>query len=130
MKSIKIVVPIPKLNPNNNFAGWAAKAAQKKQDREAATIESQVAVADLDDWKAYGFPWRLATVSVTWFHPTKNHRDRDNIIASMKSTIDGIRASGMLIDDDELVWESPNRETDAGNPRVEITITKGEEDGG
>lgn len=124
MNSIVITVPIPKLNPNNNFAGWAAKAAQKKHDREMATMEAQVAVAELDDWKSYGFPWTVATIGVHWFHSTSNHRDRDNIIASLKNVIDGIRLAGVLTDDDELIWCSPVRLTDSENPRVEIVLER------
>ena len=120
--SITITVPIPKSNPNSNFAGWAAKAAQKKQDRETARQEAMIAVAELEDWKAYGFPWKSATVGVHWFHKTANHKDRDNIIASLKHTIDGIKRAGLLVDDNDLTWCSPVRLTDKDNPRVEIVI--------
>ena len=120
--SITITVPIPKNNPNNQFSGWRAKSVHKKQDREVATIEAQCAVAELDDWKSYGFPWEHATVSVKWYHPTDNHRDRDNIIASLKHSIDGIKRAGLLVDDNELHWSSPERLTDRENPRVEVTL--------
>ena len=122
--SITITVPIPKSNPNSNFAGWAAKAAQKKQDRETAKQEAMIAVAELGDWQAYGFPWKFASVGVHWYHKTSNHKDRDNIISSLKHTIDGIRLAGILVDDDELTWCSPVRLTDKSNPRVEIVIER------
>jgi len=124
MPEIIITVPIPKLNPNNDFAGWAAKSAQKKQDREIAIVEAQVAVAELEDWKLFGFPWVSAIVGIHWFHPTENHRDPDNIIASLKPTIDGIKRAGLLVDDNELTWCSPVRLTDKSNPRVEIVLEK------
>lgn len=119
---ITITVPIPAFNPNNNFAGWAAKAAQKKQDREKATEEAMCAVAELPDWRGMGFPWKTATVSVRWFHPSAAHRDRDNIISSLKPTIDGIRRAGVLVNDDDLHFASPERLTDKENPRVEILL--------
>jgi len=123
--TITITVPIPRLDPNNNFAGWAAKAAHKKADRETAMEETMCAVTELGDWKPYGFPWKSATVGVKWYHKTTNHKDRDNIIACLKSTIDGIRRAGLLVDDDELHYSSPERLTDKSNPRVEITLLRG-----
>lgn len=120
MKSVTITVPIPhrSLSPNAR-AHWRTKAKHKKTARLTARIEVRDAVGT-------GKMWSAASVAVVWFAKTANglRMDHDNIIGSLKGTIDGIADAGLLADDRGVTWLPPRVEVDKLNPRIEITITK------
>lgn len=125
MRQITITVPIPPkfCNPNARSRNHHANAAHKKQAKEESRDAAYVAVGQLEDWRSYNFPWDFADWHITWFHPTDQLKDRDNIIAGLKSTLDGLTLSGVLADDKDLSDPTTSREVDRENPRVEITLT-------
>lgn len=114
--ALTITLPLPpkELNPNGR-THWRAKMKPKQVYRERAWLEC---VAQ----PGHAMGLQEATVGVRFYHRTKNHRDPDNIIASLKHAIDGIVRAGVLADDDRLTWLPVERLTDKDNPRVEITI--------
>lgn len=123
MDSISLVFPIPRKHCNpNSRSHWAAKAKHNSKTRHDAKLVTLSAISAIED--EIDAPWSAAKMRIKWFHPTNRHRDKDNIIASLKSTIDGIVDGGLLHDDNEVSLLPVERFTDRGNPRVEITVYK------
>ena len=94
MKTITLPWPPSKLNPNARVH-WAAKAKLAKQYRQACqflTLESGV---------KFSSPGRIK-IDVTFFPPDKRHRDSDNMIASIKSGLDGL-ADGLGVNDRQFL---------------------------
>ena len=114
--AVTITLPEPpkELNPNGRHH-WRAKLRPKQQYRETAKWCGMEMVGDRE-------PVEAAEVWITYYHRTANHRDRDNILASLKPAIDGLVDAGLLADDSDLTYRPIRRETDKGNPRVEVTI--------
>lgn len=119
MKSLSITVAIPdkKLSPNARIH-WAAKSKLTKAARREANAQC---LAALQGKRPPG--WLNAKVEVSAYFPTHNHRDPDNLIASLKATFDGIADSGVICNDKSLWPERPIIGKDARNPRVELVIT-------
>lgn len=67
--------------------------------------------------------WQYATIQIDYYHKTAAFMDRDNIIATLKSGIDGLTDAGVLADDRDVTYLPVRRFKDAKNPRVELTIT-------
>ena len=119
MKSVAITVGIPpaKLSPNARVH-WAVKSTLTKAARREAYAQCLVA---LGARRPPG--WLKARVEVVAYFPTHNHRDPDNLIASLKAYFDGIADSGVISNDKALWPERPIISKDARNPRVELVIT-------
>jgi crossover junction endodeoxyribonuclease RusA len=120
MTSITITLPIParKLSPNARVH-WAERA---NLTRHARAVAHLAALHALNLRRPPG--WLKARLEVKAFFKTRNFPDPDNFIASLKSSIDGIADSGIILDDKALWPERPVFRKDAENPRIEITITK------
>jgi hypothetical protein len=73
---------------------WAAyRAKQAMNDWEGAAGAGAVFTA-----------LRTATVTVQARYADRRRRDNDGLLACLKSAIDGIVDSGLLIDDDRLIY--------------------------
>lgn len=70
------------------------------------------------------FPWNSASVEIKWYHKTARFRDRQNIIATLKATIDGFEDAQVFRNDRDLGAPEVERLKDAKYQRVEITLTK------
>jgi crossover junction endodeoxyribonuclease RusA len=115
MVTVTLPLPPKELSPNSR-CHYMAKANKKKAYREyacAAVLEAG----------GGGQRWPAAKVAITYYHKTKRHKDRDNIIAEMKAAIDGIEDSGLVDNDRDLTYLPVVRRTDKNEPRVELTIT-------
>lgn len=114
---LRIAVPWPakQLDPNGRHH-WRAKLKPKQEARRAAWAECV-------RQPGHAMNLKHARVDVVAYHKTRNFRDRQNIIAILKHTIDGIEDAGVIENDTGLTWGPVLREKDAGNPRIEITIT-------
>jgi crossover junction endodeoxyribonuclease RusA len=120
MNSITITISLPPkgCRPNGSHGHWRAKSSAKKLYRKAchlATLEA-----------TQGHPpqrWLKASAQVSAYFPTARHMDPDNLIASLKAAFDGIADAGIVANDKGLWPLRPIISKDAGNPRVEITIT-------
>jgi len=119
MDQITIILPLPvrKLSPNARVH-WAEKAKLVRASRKVAAL---AALEALNLRRPPG--WLKAKMEVKAYFKTLTFPDPDNFIASLKSSIDGIADSGIILDDKALWPERPVFRKDAANPRIEITIT-------
>lgn len=118
---IKLPLPDPILNPNSR-AHWAPKAKAKKLYREAA-YWATVAAKRKAKPAPYLAGMEHANSQLIFHFKDRRLRDRDNLLASMKSAFDGIVDSGLLIDDAGLIhWPVIIAKPDKAQPRVIITI--------
>lgn len=62
----------------------------KKKARETAALVGKA-------FKPKSCPWDEATIHMTFYLPRQN--DRDNLIAWMKSSFDGLQDAGIIVDD-------------------------------
>jgi len=118
--TVEIGLPPKELDPNGRFS-WQAKIMPKKRYQEEAYIS---AILAMDKEKLETPKWDEAFVTIKYYHKTKNFRDTDNIIASMKAVIDGIVHSGLLADDNEIVYLPVQRFKDKENPGVKLVVKK------
>lgn len=115
-----VTLPLPpkQLSPNfRSRSHWSKTNAIKKyrEDAHAAAIHAKVRNK------------RLETASVQCIFYLKGGRGRkpdpDNLLASMKSAIDGLVDAKVFLGDQKLVHLPVIISEDAKNPRVEIHIT-------
>ena len=119
MNTLKIVLPFPAaaLNPNRRSGrSWQATADEKAEAVQMGKI------ATLDALK--GKRPVIATpvkFSITFYCPDRRRRDIDNLLASLKPSLDGI-AQATGIDDSVIEEMQLIKRYDLSNPRVEIDI--------
>ena len=115
---IKLTLPFPdaKLNPNNSKGThWASTA----KTRQAARIEAFALTL-----KAAGRGHRLTgdiPLSIVFVQPDKRHRDRDNLLAALKPSLDGV-ADALKINDANFEPVTISRAYGAKPGEVRITI--------
>lgn len=120
--TITITVPVPAeaLWPNKR-PHWATKARAVKKSRCVAHLASMHAMQESG---IYQKPkWTMAKAAITIYMRTAHKPDRDNVIAALKSTFDGIADAGIIANDAGLIPLPPTVLKDAKSPRVEITVT-------
>lgn len=117
--SIKITVGIPArvLSPNTR-CHWAMKAKATKSARIESWAATQIA---MDGMKGN---WIAAECQAYWYARDSRVRDRDNCLASLKATFDGLKDGGLLKDDSGLIHLPLRLFVDSKNPRVELFLTK------
>jgi Holliday junction resolvase RusA-like endonuclease len=108
---------LPPVEFSGNYRGhWTAryKAGEKVKNDVIALIREQ-------EWS--GPPLGTAIVTVAWGLPDRRRRDWDNLFASTKPILDGLKAAGVIKDDSVrdispvLIWYySP------GKPECRVTI--------
>lgn len=123
--TIVLSLPVKCLEPNStigSLGGRFMKAAAIKKLRRL-TREA------IEREQVETMPWSKVIVQVDFFHETKRRRDQDNAMGSLKAAYDGIVDSGLVADDDYEHMERgvPMFEIDTESPRVEITITRQED---
>lgn len=118
MTEVRVVLPLPprKLSPNAR-SHWAPKARATREYRARASMMAQVAMN-----RRPRPEWREASLLARWWFPDARRRDPDNLVAWLKSAIDGLRDARVLADDDRLVVLPPEVAIDRANPRVELVI--------
>ena len=126
-ESVTIVLPLPAkvLSPNctiGTMRGRFMKAAATKRYRRI-TREA------IENERIETLPWNMASVGASFYWKNKGRHDQDNASASLKAAYDGIVDAGLLEDDDykHMKREPPVFLVDKENPRVELTITRREE---
>ena len=117
--SIKITVGIPArvLSPNTR-CHWAMKAKATKSARIESWASTQIAMNGMKG------NWIAAECQVYWYARDSRVRDRDNCLASLKATFDGLKDGGLLKDDSGLIHLPLRLFVDSKNPRVELFLTK------
>ena len=117
-----IELPLPPQEIRPNWRGhWAAKARKVKEYRSRAKWAVITALADRGELLAE-LPIEQATVRVTMLNKTARKMDQDNLIASMKSAMDGLTDAGVWSDDRDVTILSPIRGKDKDNPRIIIEV--------
>jgi len=115
MMALDLPWPDRVLHPNAR-PHWAAKArAAKKARQEAAWAAKAVGIGSLEA--------SSLTVTAIFPPPDKRRRDRDGMLSSIKSYLDGL--SDVLGVDDSL-WDIRLRREEQrpiGNVRIEIEVT-------
>lgn len=124
--AIHLELPWPpsSLSPNTRHGHWASKSTAAKRYRDACCIATLEATRSAPAAKV---PMRVALE----FHPPPDHRkrDRDNLVARMKSGLDGV-AQALRIDDAQFVEVSARVGEPASSKllaRVSVAITVDEQ---
>lgn len=96
VKRITLPWPNRRLSPNTR-GNWQSKLEAKQQARNDGYLEARAAYSPDDDEPLSGdLQMRLV------FHPpTRRHYDQDNVLASLKSSLDGV-CQGLGIDDKQF----------------------------
>ena len=118
---VRLVLPLPpkELSPNARVH-WRVKAASTKQTR---LLAHSIAAGTLIAARRKAPGWKRAEVQITYSAKRRRWPDPDNLLASMKASIDGMTDAGLFADDRGLVHLPPVLALDRKSPRVEITIT-------
>lgn len=115
MNELRIKLPFPErvLNPNVHVSYWA-KHKPRQLARQAAFYLAKETGQTLDPAQRYRF-------QVIFYQPDHISRDLDNLLASMKSALDGL-CQGLGINDRQIV---PVPEWGPMTPggQVEVCIT-------
>lgn len=119
---MRLMLPLPPaaLSPNSRTC-WQAKARAVKKYREEAKI---VAWMNVREAAAFGFPWQAATIEAVFYFGKKRQRDRDNLLASMKSAIDGLADGGVVSNDSAFTFLPVVLLIDKSSPRAELIIRR------
>lgn len=118
-----ITIPMPpkELSPNGR-THWAKKARLVRAARTHAHV-----LALSCKHAGYGFPWSSATVTIEARFKTVRFQDFDNILASLKPSLDGFQDAGIVTDDNHFEIGKITRIKDKENPGITITIEKNED---
>jgi crossover junction endodeoxyribonuclease RusA len=118
MQRLRLVLPLPPkvLSPNAR-CHWGVKSRAVKAYRWAARIVA------MSEWDSTSDPLPEADIVCVFHFKDKRRRDRDNLLASMKSAFDGIADAGIVADDSSFRHEVQIGEPSA-DPHVEIIISE------
>ncbi len=123
-ESIVIVLPLPNKVLSANFTvggigGRMMKATATKKYRRL-TCEA------IRNEQIESLPWKIVTVSSSFFYKTKRRRDTDNAMYSLKAAYDGIVDAGVVEDDDyeHMIRNAPKFHYGDICPLVVLTITR------
>ena len=107
-------LPDPELNPNKRLH-WSKIA-------EAKRVAKEEAMALVYQQGKPTEPYAKAHITITWISKNKRRRDVDNLFASMKPYIDGLVASGLLVDDsaDVVSYALEYRLGDENSTRIDV----------
>lgn len=114
---IEIILPFPdpKLNPNRSKGThWAVTTKARKQARETAFWLTKAAVAG-------GQQLSGLSLGIVFVQPDRRARDRDNLLAALKPSLDGI-ADALGVNDSHFEPITLRREygKPPGAVRVEV----------
>lgn len=129
VNTVTITLPLPHrcLSPNARVH-YMVKSKHTKAYRTLArdtTMFDGMGVTSLRG----AWYWPSAKVQATFYFKDARRRDRDNMLASLKSAFDGIADAGLVANDADFTYLPVKIEKDAKRPRVELVITKGASDG-
>lgn len=117
--TVMVSLPARVVSPNSRVH-WAVRAKAVKKQRIEAWASAQVAMGEAGENGA----WREATCQVHWYARDARRRDKDNALASLKATFDGLVDAGLLHDDSALTHLPLIFLIDAKNPRIELILKR------
>ena len=123
--TVTVGIPARTLSPNAR-CHWAVKAKANKRSTEEAWAACQIAMHEANEKGG----WTEATCQVHWFARDNRRRDKDNCLASLKPTFDGLVDGGLLKDDSALTHLPLVLLVDTRNPRVELHLKRWEDKDG
>jgi len=100
MKLVTVTLPFPdmRLNPNKSKGThWAATSGLRKKAKHVGHILGLEA-AHKAGWEAHG---QDVPLRITFEMPDRRWRDRDNLLAALKPSLDGI-ACALGVDDSQF----------------------------
>lgn len=120
-EALTVIVGLPSrvVSPNSRVH-WAVRAKAVKKQRIESWAAAQVAMGEVDEKGA----WREATCQVHWYARDQRRRDKDNALASLKATFDGLVDAGLLHDDSALTHLPLVFMVDPKNPRIELILKR------
>lgn len=127
---MKIVLPWPdpKLNPNRSKGmHWASTTALRKSARTSAGFLAKQAMhADRGSLPVDG---GTVPLTITFVQPDKRARDRDNLLAALKPSLDGV-ADALGVNDSQFDPITIRREYGArpGHVVIEVSTTTRKEE--
>lgn len=117
MSELRVILPWPPsaLSPNTRHAHWSGLAKAKRAYRAACHVEAMAA-----GWRkgVFAADDRLH-VRLTFVPPDRRRRDLDNLIAAMKSGLDGL-ADALGVDDNRWTLTCAVDGSIGGMVRVEV----------
>lgn len=115
--ALQTELPLPpsELNPNARPSKW--KKAEKVKEYRSRARWAAKASLDKDHE-----PLEAAAVYLEYWNRTAHRIDPDNIVAAMKSAMDGFTDAGVWVDDADTIYLPPFRSKDADHPRIMIEI--------
>jgi len=118
MQRLRLVLPLPPkvLSPNAR-CHWAVKSKAVKLYRFGARIIA------MREWDSTRDPLEECDILCVFHFKDRRKRDRDNLLASMKSAFDGIADAGIVANDSSFRHQVEIGDPSA-EPHVEITITE------
>lgn len=113
---ITLMLPAHALSPNARNH-WRTVWKAKKYYRQIASANARLAYN--------GHPFKSATCEARfYFKNDKRKRDRDNLLASLKSAFDGLADGGLIENDRDLTHLPVKVGIDDERPRVELHVTE------
>ena len=115
---MKITIPLPpaELSPNSR-CHWRVKAKATAAMRAISNSRTQFNLPDNHK------PFKSATIQATFYFRDKRRRDKDNMLASLKSAFDGLADAGLVADDSDFTHLPVVVCVDRVHPRVELEVT-------
>lgn len=99
--TLNLSLPARGLHPNHRSRNHHATGALTKKRRYGVSVITSTIIGNQKDW--FRRPcWEKATARVTFYFSTNRRRDKDNLLAWLKSTFDGIADGGLIADDSGL----------------------------
>jgi Holliday junction resolvase RusA-like endonuclease len=113
---------LPPVEWSPNWRGhWAEKHKAGKVYRDAVYY-CCVAARNKGLIKGESFPFVKAKVKLCFVFPQQRRRDRDNLLARFKPGLDGLAASGVILDDDEEHLETIDVDLHVDGELAPLTI--------
>jgi len=115
---VTITLPLPRreLSPNAR-CHWRLKARVVSHYRTTARV--------MVGMSTHAPPaYRAASCEPRFFFAQNRKRDRDNLLASLKSSFDGLADGGLIVNDSAMTYLPVVVAIDRTNPRVELHITE------
>ena len=108
-------IPDRALSPNGDgvFANKMKRARLRKEYKRRAVVAAIIQGRPKT-------PFSEFYLQPVFYHKTRRRRDRDGLLTSLKSGIDGLVLAGVAIDDVDMIPEPAIRLKDKHNPRVDI----------
>lgn len=122
-REISVTLPLPPraCHPNSR-PHWSVKAKASRAYRTLAFVAGVEAQGSHRPLR-----WSRADVRITARFRDARPRDRDNLLAAMKSAIDGLADAGIVSNDRYFSYSSIDILKDASRVGVTITVTRRED---